>query len=520
VRAQLRVDPERVTGKIDPRVYGQFLSRRPGCAEGGLHDPSAATADEHGIRRDVSAAIAACRPGVVRWPGGCTGTSYRWQDGVGPVGERPTKIDLHFGWPIHYDFGTVEFVDWCRRIGAEPHLNFGLATGTLEDAAAWVEYCNRPGGTHFADLRRAHGREAPLNVRYWQIGNEEYGPWEIGHCSPAEYARTAREWAKAIRKVDPAVQLLAVGGVAGNHQDSGDWAWEVLPKVAPWVDYVTFHTYWSARRPPSAGAGGDSGADPWHGLLAGPHAAEQKIEELAAISHTVFRTGDASSTPGLPARSAPRRVKVACTEWNAVPARDFMSPRLDRPAAFSPAYRLHDALAVATFANVMHRHCRDLTLATVAQSVNVVGLIGVNERGVWLEPSYWAWHMVANHSGPLALDAWVSAETFDAPEQRLFGLPYLDASATLDPDRRTLSLSLVNRHRTEPIEVDVRLADAAVRAGGRAHVLEHDDPDAMNSPERPENVRPRSAAAVVEGARFTYALPPHAYAVLVLPLGG
>ena len=518
----MRVDPERVIGRIDPNIYGQFLSRRPGCSEGGLYDPAASTADEHGIRADVSDAIAACRPRVVRWPGGCTGTTYRWQDGVGPVEDRPTKIDLHFGWPIHYDFGTVEFVDWCRRIGAEPHLNFGLGTGSLEDAAAWVEYCNRPGGTYYADLRRKHGREEALNVRYWQIGNEEYGAWEVGHCSPAEYARTAREWAKAIRKVDPSVALLAVGGVAGNHQDSGQWAWEVLPKVAPWVDYITFHTYWSAPKAAAPGAGlhgREAAGDPWLGLFAGPHAAEQKIEELAAISHTVFRTGDASSTPGLPARMAPRRVKVACTEWNAVPPRDFMSPRLDGLAAFSPAYRLHDALAVATFANVMQRHCRDITLATVAQSINVVGLIGVDERGMWLEPSYWAWHMVANHSGPLALDAWVSCETFDAPDQRLFGLSYLDASVSLDPDTRTLYLSLVNRHQTEPLDVEVHLTDAVAGAGGLAHVLLHDDASAMNTHDQPDNVRTRTEPAGVEGARFIYALPPHAYAVLELPLG-
>jgi alpha-L-arabinofuranosidase len=524
VKAQVRIDPERVLGRVDPNVYGQFLSRRPGCSEGGLYDPSAPTADEHGIRADVSAAIAACRPGVVRWPGGCTGTSYKWMDGVGPVAERPTKIDLHFGWPIHYDFGTVEFVDWCRRIGAEPHLNFGLGTGSLEDAAAWVEYCNRPGGTYFADLRRRHGREEPLGVRYWQIGNEEYGSWEIGHCSPAEYARTAREWAKAIRRVDPDVKLLAVGGVAGNHQDSGEWAWEVLPKVAPWVDYISFHTYWTATQPAAAASGaglhGNRVGDPWYGLFGGPHAAEQKIEELAAISHTVFRTGNASSTPGLPARFAPRRLKVACTEWNAAPARNFMSPRLDGVAAFTPAYRLHDALAVATFANVMQRHCRDITLATVAQSINVVGLIGVNDRGMWLEPSYWAWHMAANHSGPLALDVWATSETFDAPEHRLFGLGCLDASATLDPDKRALYVSLVNRHRTEPLDVDVRLAETAAQAGGTVHLLFHDDPDAMNTLDHPDNVRVQSAPAALEGGRFTYELPPHAYAILELPLGG
>ena len=507
MKAQLRIDPERVLGRIDSNIYGQFLSRRPGCSEGGLYEPSAPTADAHGIRADVSAAIAACKPGTIRWPGGCTGTSYRWLDGVGPVEERPTKIDLHFGWPIHYDFGTVEFVDWCRRIGAEPHLNFGLATGSLEDAAAWVEYCNRPGGTYYAELRKKHGREAPLDVRYWQIGNEEYGPWEIGHCSPAEYARTAREWAKAIRKVDPTVRLLAVGGVAGNHQDAGDWAWEVLPKVAPWVDYITFHTYWGSQQAP----------DPWHDLFAGPHAAEQKIEELAAISHTVFRTGNASSTPGLPARFQPRRVKVACTEWNAAARRNFMSPTLNGVAAFSPAYRLHDALAVATFANVMQRHCRDITLATVAQSINVVGLVGVNDQGMWLEPSYWARHMAANHSGPLALDAWFTSETFDVPEQRLFGLTYLDASASLDPDRRTLFLSLVNRHRTEPLDVDVHLAGARVN-GGRTHLLSHDDPDAMNSPDQPDNVRTRTTDTAPEGSRFTHSLPPHSYTILELSL--
>ncbi|HEV2125610.1 MAG TPA: hypothetical protein VGW38_22890, partial [Chloroflexota bacterium] len=343
MKARLRIDPERVLGRIDPNIYGQFLSRRPGCSEGGLYEPSSPTADEHGVRADVSTAIAACKPEVIRWPGGCTGTSYRWLDGVGPASERPTKIDLHFGWPIHYDFGTVEFVDWCRRIGAEPHLNFAFGTSTIDEAAAWDEYCNRPGGNSYADLRRRHGREAPLNVRYWQIGNEEYGPWEIGHCNPAEYAGKAREIGKAVRRVDPEVKLLAVGGVAGNHQDNGEWAWEVLPKVAPWVDYITFHTYWSGS-PTVTTAAGIHGApvasDPWYGLFAGPHAAEQKIEELAAISHTVFRTGNASSTPGLPARHTPRRVKVACTEWNAAPSRDFMSPRLDGVAAFTPAYRL------------------------------------------------------------------------------------------------------------------------------------------------------------------------------------
>lgn len=506
MKARLRIDPARVRGTIERTIYGQFLSRRPGCAEGGLYDPAAPTADAHGIRADVSAAIAACRPAVIRWPGGCTGTSYHWLDGVGPVAARPRTIDLHFGWPARYEFGTAEFIAWCRRIGAEPLLTVNMGTGTLEEAAAWVEYCNLSGDTRYAALRRSHGYPEPWGVRYWQLGNEMYGPWEIGHCRPAEYAAQAREWAKVIRRLDPRVRLVAVGGAA---DDSGQWAWEVIPEVAPWVDFIAFHTYWRSPGPP--------GADPWSWLLAGPHAAAQKIRQLATIIETVQRTGGAQGPGGAAARRPPRSLRVACTEWNTLPGTAFMEthPGL---GAFRPSYHLHDALAVATFANIMQRHCRTITLATIAQSINAAGLVMVDERGMWREPTYWAWHMVTNHSGPVALDAWVECDTFDCPARRLFGLPYLDASVTLDPQAGHLFLSLVNRHRTEPLELEVRLFDAAVRAGGTAYLLYHDDPQAMNGHEQPDNVRPRTEPLTLDGSQFTYALLPHSYTILELPL--
>ncbi len=515
MKAQLRLDPARQLGPIDRHIYGQFMSRRPGCSEGGLYDPSAPTADEYGIRRDVSEAIAACRPSIIRWPGGCTGTSYHWLDGVGPVQDRPRKIDLHFGWPARYEFGTAEFIAWCRRIGAEPHLNLAMGTGTLEEAAAWVEYCNLATDTYYANLRRKHGHEAPWGVRYWQLGNEMYGPWEIGHCTAAEYGAQAREWAKTIRRLDPSVKLLAVGGAA---EDTGEWAWEVAPYVAPWVDYLTFHTYW--RPAPAGGMPDAAGADPWLFLLAGPHVAERKIVQLATIIETVQRSGGRArpAAGGPSSRFRPRSLKVACTEWNTMPGTSFMEgyPGI---GAFKPSYHLHDALAVATFANVMVRHCRDITLATVAQSINVVGLIMVDEQGMWREPTYWAWHMATNHTGPIALDAFLAGETFDSPAHHLSGLPYVDAAATMAPDSGRLYLSLVNRHPSESVELEVRLFDAAVRSGGLAHVLFHEDPQAMNGHDRPDNVRPRTTGLSVEGSRFTYELLPHSYTILELDLG-
>jgi alpha-L-arabinofuranosidase len=511
MRAQLRIDPARVVGPVDPNIYGQFLSRRPGCSEGGLYDPAAPTADEHGIRSDVSAAIADCRPSVIRWPGGCTGTSYRWLDGVGPVAERPKKIDLHFGWPSRYEFGTAEFVAWCRRIGAEPHLNFAMGTGTLEEAAGWVEYCNLDTDTYYANLRRKHGYDQPFGVSYWQLGNENYGSWEIGHATPGEYATQAREWAKTIRRLDRSVKLIAVGG---GSEDNGQWAWEVVPQVAPWVDYIAFHTYWHPAKPGSPAA--LAGADPWHHLLAGPHSAERKIRQLATIVDTVYRSGPPAASTGLTPRFWPRPLKIACTEWNTMPGTSFMEgyPGI---GSFKPSYHLHDALAVATFGNVLLRHSQVITLATVAQSINVVGLLMVDEEGMWREPPYWAWHMLTNHTGRLAVDAWVESDTFESTFLRLSDLPYLDAAVTLDPDSRRLFLSLVNRHETQPIEVDVRLLDAAI-GGGKAHVLFHDDPQAMNSHQSPNNVRSRTGPAGVEGTMFCYELLPHSYTILELDL--
>ncbi len=171
MRARVKIDLERKLGLIDRNIYGQFMCRRPGVSEGGLYAPESPKADVHGLRSDVVAAIRELRPPLIRWPGGCTGTSYHWMDGVGPVTQRPTAIDLHFGWAAHYGFGTDEFVDFCRRIGAEPHLNLAMGTGTLEEAAAWLEYCNGTLDTTYANLRRRYGHEAPHNVKYlaaWQ----------------------------------------------------------------------------------------------------------------------------------------------------------------------------------------------------------------------------------------------------------------------------------------------------------------------------------------------------------------
>jgi len=504
MKARIKIDPERVRGRIDNKIYGQFMCRRPGCSEGGLYDPEAPTADEYGIRRDVAGFMADLKPPILRWPGGCTGTSYHWLDGVGPVEQRPQKIDLHFGWPARYEFGTDEFIEFCRRIGTEPHLNLAMGTGTLDEAAAWLEYCNGTHDTYYANLRRKYGHEEPYRVKYWQLGNEMYGPWEIGYCKAEEYAREAREWAKVLRRVDPNISIIAVGGHA-TRAPVREWGAIVIPELLPYVDYIAFHTYWGANewrdRPPK---------DPWRALMGGPYLAEEMIRGLTGVIRETRRLF--SRRFGM----AGRPMKVACTEWNVSPAGGMMAHHpIYHP--FGPTYTLRDALPVAAFINIMQRRCQEITLATVAQSINVVGLIMVTEQGAWREPVYWPLWMQVHHSGPLSIDTWVDVEHFQS-ESLLDPVPYLDCSATLDPDAGKLYLSLVNLHPEESIDAQIRLQDARIGDQGEAIILYHDDPKAMNGPSDPDHVAPKTESLNGLGNDFTYSIPPHSYVILSLDL--
>ncbi len=514
MQAKIKIDLDRRIGEINPNIYGHFMSRRPGCSEGGLYDPESSVADEDGLRSDVVSWIQATRPPLMRWPGGCTGTSYHWLDGVGPVAERPRKIDLHFGWEARYEFGTDEFIAFCRRIGAEPHMNWAMGTATLDEAAGWLEYCNSRFNTYYANLRRKYGNEEPFNVKYWQLGNEMYGPWEIGYSTPQAYAVEAREWAKTLRRVDPSIQMIAVGG--GNEEAIlANWAWEVAPEVGPYVDYLSFHTYWHP-----SGLG-----DPYYEILAGPYRAENMIDTLHSIIKLTER-----------ARRNSRKLSIACTEWNVAPPGGMMAnhPVLN---PFGSTYNLRDALAVASFINIMQRRCREVTLATVAQSINVVGLIMVdNQDHAWREPVYYPLLMQVQHSGPVTLDTLVETQdTFDEPnyaaayESSQFSrwasrakpetaIPYLDSSTTFDPDAGKVYISLVNLHHDDALEVAIDLRGANVKGTGAVHTLYHDDVDAMNTPEQPDNVVAATARYDQFKSAFVWELKPHSYTILELDL--
>jgi alpha-N-arabinofuranosidase len=207
----ITINPRHKLSKINDNIYGGFTEHMGRCIYGGIYDPSNPLSDTNGFRKDVIAALQELRVPVIRYPGGNFVATYHWLDGVGPREKRPRRPELAWIGVESNEFGTDEFLKWCEVVGTEPYFALNFGTGTLDEALAWVEYCNSDRDTHYANLRRANGRDKPYKVKYWALGNEMWGPWQVGQMTKEAYATQAYQWAKALKLLDPSIELILCG---------------------------------------------------------------------------------------------------------------------------------------------------------------------------------------------------------------------------------------------------------------------------------------------------------------------
>src|SRR5947199_234859 len=208
---RISIDLARRLGTVDRRIFGQFIEHLGRCIYGGVYDEGSPLADARGFRRDVLDAARPLRIPILRWPGGNFVSGYHWLDGVGPRDKRPRRSELAWYAEESNRFGTDEFIEYCRVLGAEPFICVNMGSGTMDEAQAWVEYCNGTGNTSWANLRRQHGHPDPYRVRYWGLGNEMYGGWQIGNMNAHDYVKKARAFAMVMKRTDPSIELIGCG---------------------------------------------------------------------------------------------------------------------------------------------------------------------------------------------------------------------------------------------------------------------------------------------------------------------
>lgn len=491
MRATIKVDAERILGYADPLLFGHFIEHLGRCIYGGVLD------ERGSYREELIEAMRRIRPSILRWPGGCFADGYHWRDGIGPLEERPTRVNLAWHNADETNrFGTDEFIAYCRMLGAEPYLCANVGSGTPEEAAAWVEYCNGTGDTVFAKMRRKNGNERPFGVRYWGIGNEidetEHVN-EIGCLSAEEYARAVREYSKLMRRISPDIRLTAVG----SNRSEVDWNMTVLEKAGKYMDCIAIHGYY--------------GTDDHYSTVAAPVYVEKRIRMLdEAVELAGFAAG------------ATRRIPIAFDEWNV-----WYRTRDDEKQLYEEVYELKDALFVAGTFNSLYRMCGIVKIANLAQMVNALGMIHADESGMVLTPLYHAFDLYVNHTGSTVFDAFTLSETYDTHDQGgprglgpLTGVPYIDASATLREEGggRTLCLAVVNRHKDEPIECRIRLEGFSIGDSAAVFELTGENPNAYNSLKELQAVSVRTRRPVRSSTDFVHSFAPCSATVLEIPL--
>jgi alpha-L-arabinofuranosidase len=427
---QIAVDLGRPLGDLDRNVFGGFIEHVGRCIYGGVYEEGSPLSDASGFRTDVLALLRDLRVGVLRWPGGNFASNYHWQDGVGPREARPRRTDLAWSLEESNRFGTDEFLAYCAELGSDPFICLNMGTGSLEEALAWIEYCNGAGQTAWAHQRRANGHADPYRVRYWALGNELYGRWQVGGMSAEEYVATAAKWARAIRRLDPEAVLVSCGNNGWS-----DWDQTVINGLAPLVDLHSVHIY--------TGVG-----EYWPNVLSA-HMAERAIRAASAMISRVAYVKRLESPP-----------RIAYDEWNIwYRTRDSM---------MEERYTVSDMLAVATYLNIFVRNCRWVRMANLAQLVNVIAPVVTTPERAVTQPIYYPVLLHAQGALDEAVDCHVTGPTVTGPAAEPRGrwlhqfadlgpFTVVDASATASAGRERVAVTVVNRsEHAEPARLVLR----------------------------------------------------------------
>ena len=496
--ARIYIDTKRVISEISPLLFSGFAEHMGRCIYEGIYDPASPHADENGLRRDVLAALKELNYRSMRYPGGNFLSGYRWQDGVGPKDQRPRRRDLAWQSIETNQFGTDEFMAFCQEIGTAPMIGVNMGTGSIQDAANLVEYCNAPVGTQYADTRAKNGNRDPYDVKYWCLGNEMDGVWQIGHLDAMDYGKKAREAAKLMRWHDPNIELVLCGSSNSKMPSYPDWDRVALEMCWEHVDYHSMHYY----------AGNQ--ADDTESYLALSAEFEDFVDTLAGVLRYVK------------AKSRSKHdVYLSWDEWNVwYKTMDLNALRgnwEEAPHLIEEVYNLEDALVVAQWLNVFLRKADVLKIACIAQIVNVIAPLLTTRDSMLKQTIYYPLLLFSQMAKGNSLDLLVQAPMYDTKQ---FGdMPLIDVSSAYDSEAGMNTVFIVNRSQSESVPIELNWQDTNPSQITTAHQLAGSDPKAANTWEDPNNLVTRAiyAPKIINGTAEMI-LPPLSFTALGVKL--
>ncbi|MFC0473699.1 alpha-N-arabinofuranosidase [Halalkalibacter kiskunsagensis] len=496
IKASMTIDKEFKIGEIDNRIYGSFIEHLGRAVYGGIYEPGHPEADEQGFRKDVMELVKELKVPIVRYPGGNFVSGYNWEDGVGPVAERPRRLDLAWRTTETNEIGTNEFMDWAKKVNAEVNMAVNLGTRGIDAARNLVEYCNHTSGSYWSDLRIKHGYKEPHKIKTWCLGNEMDGPWQIGHRTADEYGRIAVETAKAMKWVDPSIELVACGSSNRHMPTFAEWEATVLEHTYDHVEFISLHTYYGNRDEDLAN------------YLAQSLDMDQFIYSVISIADYIKAKKRSKKT-----------INLSFDEWNvwfhSNEADKKIEPWTIAPPQLEDIYTFEDALLVGSMLISLLKRADRVKIACLAQLVNVIAPIMTENGGeAWKQSIFYPYMHASVFGRGVALNAIVSSPKYDSKD--FTDVPYLDTVSVYDEESEAVTIFAVNRHQTDVMSLD---ADVRSFEGYRVveHiVLENDDVKATNQHNHTNVVPHNNGDAKVDGGKLEANLPKLSWNVIRL----
>ncbi len=481
------INAKRKTGKISKYIYGQFAEHLGRCIYEGIYVEDDSIPNTNGMRNDVVAALRELEIPVLRWPGGCFADDYHWRDGIGDKDKRPYMVNTNWGGVVENNhFGTHEFFELCEQLSTEPYICGNVGSGTVQEMRDWIEYMTFDGDSPLANERRKNGREKPWKLKYFGVGNENWGCG--GNMRPEYYSDLFRRYSVFIRNYgDEPIYKIA----GGPNVDDTNWTEVLMKNIGGAMDALSLHNYsyegdWNNK--------GDSvvfDKDGWYTNMA----SAMRMKRVIKAHRAVMDQYDPDN-----------KIALIVDEWgnwyNVMPGTN--------PGFLYQQNTLRDAVSGMVILHIFHNNCERIHMANIAQMVNVLQSMVLTEGDkMVLTPTYYLFKMMKGHMDADRLDI-----DYDSKEYEVNGIsvPKISMSASSKDDKITVSVCNTSVSEDEDIVLDIRDADIT---SASAQILTGEI-NAHNTFEAPDTIMPEDLEVSVSNGKSSFKLPAKSIAVITL----